>query len=60
MSSSKLTPITVRTTDNRFKAKLQSLARINGRSTSKEAELILKRYVASYERKHGEIEIKET
>ena len=58
--SSKLTPITVRTKDKQFKAKLQRLARMHGRSTSKEAELILKRYVAQYESKHGEIEIKET
>lgn len=55
--SSKLTPITVRIADDTLKAKLQCLAIDHGRSLSKEAELILKRYVQSYEQKHGEIEI---
>ncbi|GMB00404.1 hypothetical protein [Pelosinus sp. IPA-1] len=54
---SNLSPITVRTADDIFKAKLQRLAQIHGRSVSKEAELILKRYVQNYEEKYGEIEI---
>jgi plasmid stability protein len=53
--SSKLSPITVRTEDDILKAKLQCLARTHGRSLSKEAEQILKRYVKYYEEKYGEI-----
>jgi plasmid stability protein len=55
--SSKLTPITVRTEDDILKAKLQRIARIHGRSLSKEAEQILKRYVQSYEVTYGEIKL---
>jgi plasmid stability protein len=57
--SSNLTPITVRTDDDILKAKLQCLARSHGRSLSKEAEQILRRYVQYYEKKHGEIKLKE-
>ena len=55
--SSRLSPITVRTEDDILKAKLQRLARIHGRSLSKEVEQILKRYVLNYEHNHGEIEL---
>jgi|GEM_PF-2739800 len=57
MSSKKIPPITVRTDDEIFKAKLQRLARINGRSLSKEAERILKQYIQSYEKDFGEIKL---
>lgn len=56
--SSKLTPITVRTNDDILKAKLQRLARSHGRSLSKEAEQILRRFVQCYEQKYGEIKLK--
>ena len=56
MSSTK-TPITVRTADDILKRKLQRLASIRGRSLSKEAELILIRYVESYEKTYGKIEL---
>ena len=55
--SSKLTPITVRIADDMLKTKLQCLARYHGRSLSKEAEQILKRYVLTYEQKYGEIDL---
>ena len=56
MSSTK-TPITVRTADDILKRKLQRLASIRGRSLSKEAELILIRYIESYEKTYGKIEL---
>lgn len=55
--SSKIPPITVRTEDSIFKAKLQRLARMNGRSLSKEAERILKEHVQNYEQHYGEIKL---
>jgi predicted transcriptional regulator len=56
--SSNSSPITVRTDDDILKAKLQRLARIHGRSLSKEAEQVLKRYVQRYEEIYGEIKYK--
>lgn len=56
MSSTK-TPITVRTKDDILKNKLLHLSDIHGRSLSKECELILKRYVQSYEETYGEIKL---
>jgi len=49
--------IAVRTEDNLLKAKLQRLARMNGRSLSKEVEQILKRHVQGYEQNYGEIKL---
>jgi len=49
--------ITVRTEDDILKAKLQRLARTNGRSLSKEVEQILKRYVQDYEETYGTIKL---
>jgi len=49
--------ITVRTEDDILKAKLQRLARNNGRSLSKEVEQILKRYVQDYEETYGTIKL---
>jgi plasmid stability protein len=40
-----------------LKAKLQYLFIDHGRSLSKEAEQILKRYVQSYEQKYGETKL---
>jgi len=52
--ASELPHITVRASAM-LKLKLQCLAHNHGRSLSKEAELILKQYVQSYEKKYGEI-----
>lgn len=49
--------ITVRFQDEKYKKKFQRIARKGGRSTSREAEQILTRYVDAYELKHGEVKI---
>lgn len=49
--------ITARTDDELLKPKLKRLARKNGRSLSREVEQVLKRYIETYEKKHGEIKV---
>ena len=56
--SSKSPHITVRT-NIKLKTKMQCLARYNGRSLSKEVELVLKDFIKAYEKEYGPIELDE-
>lgn len=46
-------------TSNELLHKISYIAGANGRSANKEIEMLLKRYVAQYERKNGPIPIDE-
>ena len=50
-------PVTVRFQDEKNKSKLQRIADLNGRSTSREAERILVRYIKNWEEAYGEIKL---
>lgn len=56
--SSEMPRFTLRTS-NELLQKISYIAQANGRSANKEIEMLLKRYVAQYEKKHGLISTEE-
>jgi hypothetical protein len=56
--SSGLPRFTLRTS-NELLQKISYIAGANGRSANKEIEMLLKRYVAQYERKNGPIPVED-
>ncbi|MEN6349923.1 MAG: Arc family DNA-binding protein [Syntrophomonas sp.] len=56
--SSEMPRFTLRTS-NELLQKIGYIAEANGRSANKEIEMLLKRYVAQYEKKHGLIPAEE-
>ena len=49
--------VTIRLDSVAMKAKLQRMATDNGRTLSNQVAQILRRYLAQYEQKYGEIEV---